>query len=60
MVFATSVSQGGPLLIGVPDAFDLTTTLPSLRFPAAVGGLFGDVPAGRAACLDPIEAPHHE
>lgn len=60
VVIATAASYGGSLLMSVPYVFDPTINLLSLLFSAAIGVLFGYVPARRAARLDPIEALRHE
>jgi len=44
----------------VPYRFDPTINLLSLVFSAAIGVVFGYVPARRAAQMNPIEALRHE
>jgi len=45
---------------GAPSACDPTINLLSVVFSAAIGALFGQVPARRAARMDLIEALRHE
>lgn len=47
-------------LIQVPWSFDAQVNVLAFLFAAAIGVLFGSVPARRAARLDPIEALRHE
>jgi putative ABC transport system permease protein len=44
----------------IPYTFDAGVNLLSFAFSAAIGVVFGFVPARRAAQLDPIEALRHE
>ncbi|MBS0354432.1 MAG: ABC transporter permease [Proteobacteria bacterium] len=60
IVLATLASIGGAGLMHVPYLFDPAINLLSFGFSAAIGVLFGYVPARRAARLDPIEALRHE
>jgi putative ABC transport system permease protein len=60
MLVATAASYWLSRLMGVPYHFDLTINLLSLLFSAAIGVLFGYIPAQRAARMGPIEALRHE
>ncbi len=60
LVLATAASVGLSALLNVPYAFQPGINGLAFFFSAAIGVVFGFVPARRAARLDPIEALRHE
>ena len=60
IVLATGASVGLARVMEVPFLFNPSVNLLSFVFSAAIGVIFGYVPASRAARLDPIEALRHE
>lgn len=60
ILFALGACLGLGALLGLPFEFEPGINLLAFGFSAAIGVLFGFMPARRAAQLDPIEALRHE
>jgi putative ABC transport system permease protein len=60
VLLAAAASWGGARLMAVPYVFDPVINGVALLFAAAIGVVFGYVPARRAARMDPIDALRHE
>jgi putative ABC transport system permease protein len=60
LTVATAASVGLSRLMGLPYVFNPSINVTAFLFSAAIGILFGYLPAKRAAGLDPIEALRHE
>ena len=60
LALAAAASMGLARVMQVPFVFDVNINVAAFAFSAAMGVLFGYLPARRAAHLDPIDALRHE
>jgi len=60
IVIATVASMTMSRFMNLPYSFDMQINLLSFAFSAAIGVMFGYMPAHRAAQLNPIDALRHE